>query len=384
MKRGIILIAVAIILIMPSIMALGVVPGKLIIPYAPLREEEIIFDVWGPTSVEAETDCPDIITINETIEATDENRAKIVAQIKLPEKMTPGKNTCGVIITKKQANGTQTLGTAVKIIAVIEIDVPYPGRYAIMSLNAPNAMPNEDLGIYTTITNLGTEELDVQADIIIKDYKNNTINTRKTNRGRLGSKESGNFGVTFNAGTLESGKYIAKAIYDYGTEIISAEKPFVIGQLQLELNDYTKEISSNSISPFQVKATSLWGNPLENVYAEIKIFGKDGNVTSSAKMPSITIGPYGTETIDGFIDARRIAPGNYSTEIILHADKNEFMNKVIIMATEPKKEEISLSIFASPYAFLIIILAIIITDIIYMYMLRKKAYGKIGESEQEA
>ncbi len=370
MKRSFFLIMFTMLFLSTTVMALGIVPGKIIIPFSPLREEAFTFEVFGPKSVKAETDCIDIITINRTIKASGDNRAKVLAHVKLPERMEPGSTRCGIKISEFAEEGQQ-LGVAVNIIGVIQIDVPFPGRYAILNLNAENAMPDQDLRVSATITNLGTDELDAQADIIIKDYKNDTVKLKKTDSHRLQSKESREFYIVLKAGTLESGKYMAKAIYDYGAGITSGEKPFIIGQLNLELNNYTKELKSESISPFSVTVSSLWGNPLENVFAEINLFDKDGIVLLNGKTPSTTIGPYSTEIIDSFLDTNQIGPGNYSGEIILHSRDKDFSNKVEFIVME-KKSLILPTFYATPYAFLLIILAIIVTDIVYMRMLKKK------------
>src|SRR3989338_8103091 len=165
--------------------------------------------------------------------------------------MEPGPRHCGIRITELPEKGQQ-VGISVKIIVVVEIDVPYPGKYAQMSISVDNVMPEEDLKIYTNIINLGTDDLNAQADVIIKDYKNDTVQLKKTGEDVVRSKESKQFITLVSAGSLNSGKYIAKAIYDYGQEVLSAEVPFIIGLLNLELTNYTKTIKTDSISPFSV------------------------------------------------------------------------------------------------------------------------------------
>lgn len=369
MKRGFYLILLVIILFLPiNAYALGVVPGKVIIPFSPFREESFIFEIFGPKIVKAETDCPDIITINKTIKANGPDRAKVLADVKLPERMEPGPRHCGISITELPEKGQQ-VGISVKIIVVVEIDVPYPGKYAKMSISANNVMPEEDLKIYTTIINLGTDDLDAQADVIIKDYKNNTVKLKKTDHEIILSKVSKQFVTTISAGTLNSGKYIVKAIYDYGAEVIFAETPFVIGQLNLELTNYTHAIKSGAISPFSVIVTSLWGNPLEDAYAEIRIYGNDSQLISTTKTSVATIAPYSVEIINGFIDATNISSGNYNADIILKSNNLEFVNKVNINV---ERQVLGKEFMASPYIFIFIIIAIIITDAIYMMLLRRR------------
>lgn len=369
MKRGIYLILLVVILFLPiNAYALGVVPGKVIIPFSPYREESFTFEIFGPKVVKAETDCPDIININKTIRANGPDRAKVFAYVRLPERMEPGPRHCGISITEMPEKGQQ-VGIAIKIIAVVEIDVPYPGKYAKMSISAANVMPEEDLKIYTTIINLGTDDLNAQADIIIKDYKNNTVKLKKTDSEIILSKESKQFPIIIRAGTLNSGRYLVKAIYDYGTEVISAETPFVIGQLNIELTNYTQTIKSGVISPFSVVVTSLWGNPLENTFAEIRIYGNDSQLISTTRTPIATVAPYSTEIINGFIDATNISSGNYNADIILKSNNLEFVNKVNINV---EKQVLSKEFMASPYIFIFIIIAIIITDAVYMFLLRRR------------
>lgn len=369
MKRGFYLILLVVILFLPiSVYALGVVPGKVIMPFSPYREETFTFEVFGPKAVKAETDCSDIININRTIKANGPDRAKVIAYVKLPERMEPGLKNCGISITEMSEKGEQ-VGIAVRIIAIVQIDVPYPGKYAKISITADNAMPEEDLKIYTTIINLGTDDLDAQADVIIKDYKNNTVKLKKTDRDIVHSKESKQFVTLISAGSLDSGRYLAKAIYDYGAEVIFAETPFIIGQLNLELTNYTKVIKSGVISPFSVIVTSLWGNPLENAYAEINIYGNDSKILVSTKTPVTTIAPYSTEIINSFIDATNLSSGNYNADIILKSNNLEFANKVNLVV---EKQELGKEFIASPYIFIFIIIAIIITDAVYMMLLRKR------------
>lgn len=370
MKRVIFIVGIMLFLFLPiNVFALGIVPGKVIIPFSPFREETFTFEVFGPKSVKAETDCKDIITINRTIKASGDNRAKVLAHVKLPEKMEPGITRCGIQISEFAEKGQQ-VGVSVTLIAVVQIDVPYPGKYAKMSITAENVMPDQDLRIYTNIINLGTDDLNAQADVIIKDYKNNTVKLKKTDQDVVRSKESKQFITLIMAGSLDSGKYLAKAIYDYGPEVLIAEAPFIIGQLNLELANYTKKIRAGTISPFEVTITSLWGNSLDNTFAEIKIYNNESQLIYGTKTHSTTIAPYSTEVISSFIDATNIEPGNYSAEIILKSNEKEFVNKGIIIVEE--KTFINKELITSPYMFLLIIIAIIITDAVYMAMLRKR------------
>jgi len=94
------------------------------------------------------------------------------------------------------------------------------------------------------------------------------------------------------------------------------EKNFRIGSLFVDITNYTSRFMKNSLQRFEIGIESKWNDPIEDVYANVKIFNATRNLFSF-KTPSEKLEGWESKTVTGFLDTRGLAPGVYDGEIAL-------------------------------------------------------------------
>ena len=295
------------------------------------------------------------------------------AILKLPpgldEKVSPGIHQIRI-----GAQETSGAGGAIGVLTGIEgiIDVKFlqPGKYLEATLNINDVEVNKPANIKVSVYNGGREDIKrVKAMIEVYDYEDNQVATLYTEEKSLKSNVRDVLNAKLNTEGLKSGEYraIATVYYD-GEELKTNEDRFRIGSLEIWITDYTKEVPSGKIYPFDVEIESRWNNNIPNVYAVVKV-GK-----RTFQTPSITLAPWETKTMTGYFDTTNMKVGEYDTEILVHDGDNLAKEIGKVNITEP---EIMLAPLVTPTTILLIIIIVllVIADIIYLaYSKKRKTY----------
>ena len=160
-----------------------------------------------------------------------------------------------------------------------------------------------------------------------------------------------------------AGTYNAIATLNYDGKTKEDKKSFRIGELNIEIINYTKEFEKNKINKFDVKIESGWGNKIEGVYGEIKINN------DTIKTPNINLGPWDKKTITTYWDTNNVETGFYDAEIIIHYNGKTTIEKGKVSVIE--KKEILTEIpgvisFNTITVLVLIIILLIIIDIIWI------------------
>lgn len=151
-----------------------------------------------------------------------------------------------------------------------------------------------------------------------------------------------------------------------------------IGQLTVNIDEYTKAISSGKINEINVLLSSNWNHPLGSVYYTLEsVKGK-----KSLKSPTFIMDTFGQTSAAVFWDATADEPGDYDVVITAHYDgaNNEEKGKIKILAPGelPQLEQP----FSFTMLFLIILIALllIISNLYWFKKVKEKEKG--GERKQ--
>jgi len=298
--------------------ALGIRPGKIEFNFQPNFERTITYTVFGAdsemsTELYVEGDLAEYVKLDKEILV---GGGSFIATLKLPEYIEkPGKHR--ILIGAKEKPDEEligtTIGTAVDIRGVIDIYIPYPGKYLeIVKFQSHNVNVGEPVNFELNIINSGKETVNITPKIeIISQEK--TIETLYLKERVLKSQEKINLYKVLDTTDYNPGRYNSIAIIDYG-KIAKAESKFRIGELIINITNYTKQIIIGGLQSFNIEIESGWNENIDGAYAEVSIL--NGSTTLlSFKTSSTSLTPWENKTITGFFDTEGFTEGIYDANI---------------------------------------------------------------------
>ncbi len=303
------------------------------------------------------------------------------AHMKLPQEFEPGEHRCYICATEAEGRTPEgmgsSIGTKVRVCAVIIIIAPYPGKKVEFSFNVDNVAKGENATFLFDVFNIGTEELDVGGvvDVFSKDIKvgkETKIFTLKTIGEHTVSGEKAFFNVTYNTSEMEIGEYLAKGTLHYDGLQEIKEKTFRVGELNIEILEFTEEVSQNKLNPINVKVKSKWNGDIKDVYASIDITHPEKNIiVASINTAPANLGPWEEKNLVAYWDTTGIEIGGYDVKVTLH-----YEDKITIKQGIIKVKEFALGPSISFTAILLFILIIVVLLLIILIISMMKRMQK--------
>ena len=314
-------------------------------------------------------------------------RGIVEAYLKLPEKIDiPG--THRIIMGVIESSGNESSGQVVgvgglaSVQAPIDVVVPYPGKYVEAEFKI-NDINEGELAIFDLeIHNLGT--LPVIAKSKIEIYENyEDINktpkkllTKNLESKKLKSKEKITITDFLETSKFNAGFYSIFVTIDYG-KLISIEDNLKIGQLFIDILDYSYIFEKGKINKFYIETQNLWNSPLSNVYAEVTIT-INGTVLESFKTPTQNLDSWEIHNFTGFFDASNIDPGKYTANIQVFYENKSTSKLVAIYVKKPKQNPLFIIIICLISGLILIMISVIIYLSIKIKKIKKiKKLGKL-------
>lgn len=296
------------------------------------------------------------------------------AYVNLPETADkPGKNSLyinvGEVLDPKSG-----LASRLGIGSLISIRVPYPGKYAeIRSFSVDDVNEGEPVKFYVSVESLGKEAVSVEGNLEI--YYNN--NTDKFN---LGSKYiepdgTGVFEKILDKNYYKAGTYNATAFVSYEGKVINESRTFKVGNLFVDIINWSSEFNQSRINPFFILIESKWNGDIKNVYAEVNI-SKDGKEVDFFKTPSIELKKWEKAELKGFFNAENINVGDYKAKIVLIYDDKTSEKTVDIKVVPAAPETNKILIIILIVSVIIIVIFVSLMIITYLSLKRRKKKKK--------
>jgi hypothetical protein len=309
---------VSLLLISNSVHALGIRPGIYEINYHPNEKRVIEFAINenNPNRkviFSAEGELASYVTFDKTYII---GSGKVTATITFPGEMkTPGANKLYIAAIEAPLQ-SQFVGTAVGVRAVIKIYVPYPGKYIEPSLIIPDANIGQKVPVELKVINRGTEDLTVNSVINFYDSSMRQVDKFTFEPVQIGTEEYDYFRRYLNSDNLKPDNYLAEAIIDYSGLKQKMNATFRIGNLYINITDFTKNISAGEINPFIIKVKSNWNGNIQGVYADVKISNE--TFETSFRTPQIELMAWEEKEILGYFEAKGLKGGNYKIDITVN------------------------------------------------------------------
>jgi len=316
--------------------AIGLTPALVEIDFSPGYKFSIDFavlDVDPHQGVEmyAKGDFAEYVTLsrNESM-----GGGGFTAYVDLPNEATkPGKNRLYIgAREKKEAAGG--IGVRVGVEALIRISVPYPGKYAEISLTGGNVNEGEPVNFAVSVDNLGTESL--YASPMIEIYSGNErINTLTSGSRLLLTKAKETFEMPLETKTMKPGPYNATVILDYGGGVARLAREFKIGSLFVNITNYTSTFEKGKINKFFIEIESQWNSKIDNIYVGVNVTSGNNSI-DYFKTPSVSLEPWTKVITEGFFNAENAKENGYNVNITLFYNDKTTSKQAEINAIKEK------------------------------------------------
>jgi len=285
--------------------------------------------------------------------------------LSLPNELSPGMHSLTLCAGESETRGSggregTSIGTKAAVCLVIRVLSLYPEKLAEFEFYASDVSSGEIDEMRMEVRSLSQQNMLIRGDIDV--YSNSSgslvkIVSLTTPEKILNSGKSETLFAYLNTTNLDIGEYIAKATLHFDENTSSQEKTFKIGNLSMEIMNFTDTIYKNKVNKIEVYTKSRWNSKIDGVYSEV--FVKDGNQTIKASSSTESFEPWQIKPLIVFLDAKNISVGDHNFKIILYyGEKTAEVNGVL--KVREKIELASSTIFLTAVILLLMIVFIIL------------------------
>jgi hypothetical protein len=312
-------------------------------------------------SLSATGDLKDILFFENPVISMRQDEQSVPAKVLLrfPPELNPGIHKIGVQITPVLTPSKDMVFAFVSFLIPFFIRVPYPSKYADISIVVLNVDEGTPVPIFVQFDNMGSEDI-MRAGAKIELYEpggrlvaNLSAPEISINKNSLGKTQAQ------PAPILKRGLYhaVAQAYYDDFNKI--AETNFTVGEPLIRIKKLTTtQLTRDTINKVVFTASNEWNTELAATgYLEIN--------NQKSELPSFKLSPGEEKEITGFFDTTGIVPGEYTLSITL-----TYANQVkteMFPVTITEKAVIPEKIIKS--SLLLIVLGIVIIAVLILIIL---------------
>ncbi len=372
-KRGL-LIFFVLIISMQLVSSLGIVPAKVELDYRPGYENTFNYRFSGASDITKDVEVFLEGELSEYMEANEhilnprrENSFEVT--LKLPEEgLKPGKNI-GYVGVRERIDEELVggnVGTAVNIRSVFIVNVEYPGKYLELSFKSHNVNEGEPINFELGVVNKGDKDVVMNPRIEIYTNEGELIETLTLREREIKSQERIDLQKPLDTTGYTPGKYyaIAKVEYDNGNMISEVESEFRIGELIVNILNYTERIKINGLQKFELEVESGWNNKIEGVYASVSI-SNETQFMDEFKTSPTDLSPWQSKDIYGYLDTSIFSKGMYEADVtVTYYGDDEIKRLHTILPVEFYIEETNFMLIAIILAISIFILILLIIVLI--------------------
>lgn len=259
-----------------------------------------------------------------TPETLEGGGGQVKVMVALPQNIEkPGQNQI-LIGTRQIEDESGGVGFTASVLGAIRVHVPYPGKYLESLFTVTDSNSGEPARYHFELFSRGDESVTVTSRIDVYNSEEAFVTSFEAGTHTIAAGESKKLIGDFGTSELGPGNYRAVLVSVYeGGEVTSGDF-FKLGELNVGIVNYTSVLASDSINPFFVEVESFWNDPIDTIYADLRIL--ETNQTS--RMPSTSLAPWSKQRLEHFIDTSGIEQESITLEITLHFD-DEVNQKVV-------------------------------------------------------
>src|SRR3989338_3418674 len=271
---------------------------------------------------------------------------KFKYKIKIDKELEPGKHEVEIVALEIPVTTDDYVPSTSKVVSKTIIYVPYPGKFVEAELEVLNAEKNGTAEFIVSVTNRGKEIIEnAYAEIHILSLLEKEIDNIQTDSGKIAPGETVDLKGIWDI-TVSPGDYIAKITINYDSNTEDFEKQFAIGAKNLSIEGIlVNNFQLGEIAKLQILVDNKWNQKLEEVYANLIIYNKEGQVLADIKSVGEEINALSKKELIAYWDTVGVEPGDYSGNLkVYYGDR--ISEKGLML----RVSEYSLEIFGVGYA----------------------------------
>ena len=305
-------------------------------------------------------------------------------RVKFPSSLEPPGWHIVYICVGEECAGEGTMCGRAAACAGLNFMVLYPGINPVVSIFAPNVNRDKIMNFTVSVNNLGKDDISSCSGTIgIFNLEGTKVGAAQLESRPVKSTETVPLIAPFDTvGILPGNHTVVADIVCDGT-MKQANTSFRIGNLDVKIVDYTKELTAGSIKRFVTKVESIWNDPLD-VYAEITVY--DGiNPPLKVKTANMRLAPWQMTDLEAFIDTSSLEAKDYKVKIeAFFAEKSVVLDgtvKILPMpaaavnataAVEESPEKQGMSMTKLTVLLVIVVIILTMINIFFVFYRKKK------------
>lgn len=366
MKKAFLLL---ILLFIPLVLAIGASPSSKDIPFKPNLEIDLPFNFF-PTNENTNT----ALTLSGDLAkytSLDTNlingTGTVTLKLKLPQTLESGQHVVNLHGSEQfESEAGIQAGSGVTI--PIRVFVPYEGKYIQADMQISNINLNDEGIITINVKNIGSEKIEELYAKITLFSNNNPVKQLQTNKSPINPDQTIALNAKFSTTDLKEGQYNAKATIFFDSQQETLEKEFIIGDLIVEILNYTTQVIEHKINKFHITYQSKWNNPIINIFTDIEI-SKNNQILLTTKTPTTVLESREIKQIETFLDLSDISIGEYDIKFLLNYQNKQSSKQGKLYVT---KEGLTLSLTT----IVGLTIALLLIILILVYILSKRKHEK--------
>jgi hypothetical protein len=276
-----------------------------------------------------------------------------------------------ILIGAKEKSSTGTIiGGVAAVQKVIFVNVLYPEKRIRIGLSVPNINENEEIKATVSLQSWSIQDISKISGLFML-FNENDEKIAEKESSVISLKSGATDKITENLPTvgLSAGNYRIEAVITYDGEEVGEKREFRIGSMDLTIDSYTEEIPAGGISKFKIAVRSGWNSHISGVYATVFLNGKE-----VLKTPNYELEPWGSVTLENYLDASSLDVGKYPIEIVLHFGGATKRISGTLKAVEKEKESSEESPSGNSSLVVIVLVAglVVMIFVNIFWMLKKK------------
>ena len=362
--------------------AIGISPSKIELAFEPNHHEEIIMNLINSAgrplnaTLQLGGDLAQYMTSEDGFFVIPPYQSKAYTiAIDFPAVIRkPGEHIVTVnavqapINTKEEIRG---IGATLSVEGGIVIRVPYTGKYAETTLTLEDINEGEQSTATFNIVNYGLDAIQsARGTLQIYDATGALLDSLSTPRVYIPAQATETALISLDSKRYGAGIFPVIAFTEYDGDITEQiTKELRIGTLFVNVTDYTKEVYTESLVPFQIQAHNRWNNQIDHLFAEIRFLKQGIEIGDILKTSSISLPAWEQLQLSALWDTRSVETGVYDAEITLRY--NEKTTVVTVPVTVKNKFE-----FNTTLILIIIIVSMLLIDVIVWLIHHLKNHEK--------
>lgn len=335
MNKKTILIAIVMILIAPSVLSLGITPGKITIDFEPNLETTITLTILNNDQKDftalalVDGSLKDYVTLDKTrLDFTKEEGSKTLSyKVKLPGALdAPGTHQTMIKVKEVKESpeeGPISVGASLEVASLLLINVPYQGKYVRAELFISEGEAGEETIFAIPAENIGEENINsAKANIEIYSASGEKITTLSTDEKSINMRNKRELVARWAA--EKAGKYKAIATLNYDGKTTTLEKEFVIGGFLLKLHDIAvKNFQLGSIAKFQILVENIGNDLIKDAHGKMKLQDEQGRTVMDIESNRKDMTAGEKKELEAYWETDKVEKGSYDGTITLEYEDKQ-------------------------------------------------------------